>query len=111
MTEITDAQMKAMLATVKPYCACILHATAKRKEPGADLIVREHARRNFQLKAEGILPVVCPISDTTDVRGIGIYVGTVEEIARVMDDDPGVKAGIFTYELHPCQSFPGSTLP
>ena len=28
-----------------------------------------------------------------------------------MDDDPGVRAGTFTYELHVTRSFPGSTLP
>ena len=111
MTEITDIQMKSMMAAAKPYCVCILHATEKRKEPGAEKIVREHARRNFQHKADGVLPVVCPIADDTSIRGIGIYVGTMDEVARLMDEDPSVLAGIFTYELHPCQSFPGSTLP
>ena len=28
-----------------------------------------------------------------------------------MDDDPGVRAGVFEYELHPVRGFPGSTLP
>jgi hypothetical protein len=28
-----------------------------------------------------------------------------------MDEDPGVKAGIFTYEVHPTCSFPGDRLP
>jgi len=28
-----------------------------------------------------------------------------------MDEDPAVKEGIFTYELHPCRSFPGDCLP
>jgi hypothetical protein len=34
-----------------------------------------------------------------------------EETIRIMDDDPGVKAGVFTYEIHPCRSFPGDSLP
>ncbi len=34
-----------------------------------------------------------------------------EEVVRIMDEDPGVKAGIFTYELHPTHSFPGNSLP
>jgi len=25
--------------------------------------------------------------------------------------DPGLQAGIFTYEIHPCRSFPGDSLP
>ena len=28
-----------------------------------------------------------------------------------MDDDPGVLAGVFRYELHPCRGFPGDHLP
>jgi hypothetical protein len=28
-----------------------------------------------------------------------------------MDCDPGVQAGIFTYEIHPIRSFPGDALP
>jgi hypothetical protein len=35
-----------------------------------------------------------------------------EAATRVlMDDDPAVRAGIFTYEIHPVRSFPGDTLP
>jgi hypothetical protein len=36
---------------------------------------------------------------------------TFEEAKRIMDDDPGVKAGVFVFELHPCRSFPGDMLP
>ena len=28
-----------------------------------------------------------------------------------MDADPGVRAGVFTCEVHACRGFPGSTLP
>jgi hypothetical protein len=28
-----------------------------------------------------------------------------------MDGDPGVRAGVFTYEAHSIRGFPGSTLP
>jgi hypothetical protein len=35
----------------------------------------------------------------------------VNETRQIMDGDPGVKAGIFVYEVHPCSSFPVDTLP
>jgi hypothetical protein len=35
----------------------------------------------------------------------------VDEIKKVMDEDPGVKAGVFVYEIHACRSFPGDSLP
>jgi hypothetical protein len=28
-----------------------------------------------------------------------------------MNDDPGVQAGVFTFEVHPCRGFPGDSLP
>ena len=80
-------------------------------KPQTEKIIWEHGRRNFSLREEGKLPIACPISDETDVKGVGIFTTNVEETKRIMDEDPGVKAGIFTYEVHPCRSFPGATLP
>jgi hypothetical protein len=111
MPTITDELMQQMLATAKEYCLCFLKGTPKRNEPGAEKIVREHGRRNFSLRAEGLLSIVCPIADGSDVRGISIFNASMAEVKKIMDDDPGVQAGIFTYELHPCRSFPGDGLP
>lgn len=74
-------------------------------------IVMEHGRRNAAMRVAGLLPVVCPIADGSAVTGIGIFDLSFEDTQRVMDGDPGVRAGLFTYELHPCWSIPGSTLP
>jgi uncharacterized protein YciI len=51
------------------------------------------------LRAEGVLSIVCPISDGSDVAGIGIFKASVEEVKSIMDEDPGVKAGVFVYEI------------
>jgi hypothetical protein len=74
-------------------------------------IIWEHGRRNFALRDEGVLSIVCPIADGSDVSGVGIFNAGVERVRRIMDGDPGVQAGIFTYEVHPCRSFPGDCLP
>jgi hypothetical protein len=42
---------------------------------------------------------------------MGIFKTSVEETRNIMDGDPGVQAGIFVYEIHPCRSFPGDSLP
>jgi hypothetical protein len=63
------------------------------------------------LRAEGILSIVCPFSDDSDISGIGIFNSTIEETKKIMDEDPGVIAGAFIYEIHPCRSFPGDSLP
>ena len=111
MTAITDEFMREMLLTTKLYCIVILKAGPNKHEPGADKIIWEHGRRNFALRAEGVLSIICPVNDGSDVSGVGIFNATVEEVRRIMDEDPGVQAGVFVYELHPCRSFPGDGLP
>jgi hypothetical protein len=111
MSEIGDDYMRQMIASTKPYCVVILHATPKRQKPAVEEIIWEHGRRNFSLRADGVLPIVCPVTDDSDVSGIGIFNATVDEVRTIMDEDPGVQAGLFTYEVHPSRSFPGDCLP
>jgi hypothetical protein len=110
MTTITDEFMKQMLPKAKQYVICILKAGPKRNQPGVEKIIWEHGRRNFQLRQDGILSIVCPVVDESDVRGVGIFNTGLEEVKKIMDEDPGVKTGCFIYELHSCRSFPGDSL-
>ena len=107
---ITDNDMREMLGRAKGYSVVILRGTPKLADPAAQAIVWEHARRNFQLRADGVLRIVCPVGDGSDVSGIGIFDTSVDETRRIMDDDPGVRAGIFTYEVHDTRGFPGDAL-
>jgi hypothetical protein len=111
MKEITDDDMRQMMTMSRDYSAVILRKAPGYNLPGAEKIVWEHGRRNFALRAEGILSIVCPVRDGGEVTGVGIFNGTVDEIRKVMDDDPGVKAGVFVYEIHACRGFPGDRLP
>lgn len=111
MTKITDEFMRQMISTTRQYCIVILKAGPYKHMGGVEKIIWEHGRRNFELRAEGVLPIVCPISDGSDVSGIGIFDAPVEEVKKIMDEDPGVQAGVFVYEIHACRSFPGDSLP
>ena len=111
MTAITDEYMRQMIATTRQYCIVILKVGPKKNEDGSEKIIWEHGRRNFELRAAGVLPIVCPVSDGSDVSGVGIFNAPVEEVKKIMDEDPGVKAGVFVYEIHECRSFPGASLP
>jgi len=111
MTNITDEFMRQMIPKAKNYTIVILRHTSKRDEPGMEKVIWEHGRRNFALREQGLLPIVCPIADGTDVSGVGIFNAGVEETKKIMNDDPGVKSGVFVYETHPCRAFPGSCLP
>lgn len=100
-----------MLTKTETYTLVILKASGNINNPGAEEIIWEHGRRNFSLREEGKLSIVCPVIDGTDVKGVGIFSTGEEETRKIMEDDPAVKAGIFTYEIHPCRSFPGDKLP
>ncbi len=111
MPTITDDFMQQMLSKTKIYSIVILKHGPNRKMDGVEKIIWEHGRRNFSLRADGLLSIVCPISDGSNVSGLGIFNSTIEETKAIMDEDPGVKAGVFIYEVHACRSFPGDSLP
>jgi len=111
MAGISDEDMRQMLGTTRGYTVVILKDGPNRTMAGADGLVWEHGRRNFELRADGRLAIVCPVLDDTEVDGIGIFTTSAEETAQIMDGDPAVAAGVFVYEVHPVRSFPGDALP
>jgi hypothetical protein len=110
MTTITDEFMNQMLATSKAYCIVILNAGPNVSMEGADKIIWEHGRRNFSLQEDGLLSIVCPVPEGNVLQGIAIFNADMDKVREIMDDDPAVKEGIFTYEIHNARSFPGDCL-
>ena len=111
MTTITDEFMRERLAAARTYCFVILREGPNSNQAGVEQIVWEHGRRNFALREDGLLPIVCPVGDDSGISGFGIFNTSLEEARKIMDEDPGVKAGVFVYELHVCRGFPTSSLP
>jgi len=111
MTAITDEYMRQMIGKTKEFTLVILKAGPNRHREGAEKVIWEHARRNFDLRNDGVLSIVCPVADGSDVSGIGIFNAPADRVHEIMDGDPGVQAGIFMYEVYPCRSFPGDRLP
>jgi len=93
----------------KSYSLLILMAGPNFGTEGADEIICEHGRRNFSLRADGVLRIVCPLPDDSEVCGVAIFDAALDETRKLMDEDPGVQAGL-RYELHPCRSFRGDAL-
>ena len=108
--------MKDALSTTRPYTALVLKATARYQLPGPNrppatsAVIWEHAKRNYALHLAGLLRIVCPVADGSGVTGISIFDASPEDVERIMTGDPGVKAGLFTYEIHPTGTFPSSNL-
>jgi hypothetical protein len=108
---VSDDFMREQLTLSRGYALVLLQAGPQYGSEGSERIVWEHARRNFQLRADGPLSIIGPVRDDSPLCGIGIFDGTIEEITDLMNGDPGVQAGIFTFEVHPMRSFPGDALP
>ena len=109
MSDVTDEYMQGELAKAREYAVVFL-------KPGPNIdtadrsLIWEHGRRNFELRAAGIMNIVGPMTDGGEIQGMCLINGTADEAATVMDGDPAVVAGIFTYEIHTMKSFPGDAL-
>ena len=103
--------MGQLLATANPYSVVILKRGPNFGDDAAPGIIWEHGRRNFALRDDGVLAVVLPVTDGSDVCGVAVFAATVDGTVAIMGEDPGVAAGVFTYEVHPCRGFPGDSLP
>jgi hypothetical protein len=109
-TVITDEFIREMMAKTKIYTLVLLKTAPGYHQPGADAIIWEHGRRQFSLRADGVLSIVCPVADDSDLAGANIFDTSAAEAARLMDADPAVQAGVLSYEVHPIRSFPGDSL-
>jgi uncharacterized protein YciI len=109
--EITNDYIQDMLSKAKDYALVLLKPGANANNNDIQETLWEHVRRNFTLREEGSLPIVGPITVESNISGVGIFDTSVEEAADIMNADPAVQAGIFTYEIHPFRSFPGDKLP
>ena len=110
MSVITNEFMMEMLGKTKNYSVVILKKGPNDDIPERQQIIWEHGRRNFELREQGILSIVCPIAEENEIRGIGIFNGDKEKIKEIMDADPGVQKGVFVYEILTVRSFPGDAL-
>lgn len=111
MKAFTDEEMGRLLAATKEYSVVILERGPKFGDESSPGVIWEHGRRNFGLRDDGVLAVVLPVADGSEVCGIAVFAATVDETAAIMAEDPGVASGVFTFEVHPCRGFPGDALP
>src|SRR4051794_30233021 len=96
---VTDEMLERALTEVRPYTIVILKAGPNFETPGPDRgsgvtgIIWEHGKRNFALRASGLMPIVCPVADGSGITGVGVFDAEPEEVERIMSRDPGVQAG------------------
>lgn len=111
LPHISDEVMRQGLASTRSYTVAILRKGPAYDPPRSDSIIREHGRRNFALRAAGLLAIVCPIADGTQMAGVGIFDADQASVEQILLGDPAIQAGVLTYEVHPTRGFPGDCLP
>lgn len=112
--EITDEFIEKARESGKKYCLRLYKAGPNRDQPPeeADKIQLEHLRYLFQLRAEGKIVINGPIIGDPELSGMAIFNTTdKEEVKRLADGDPAVKAGRVVYEVYHWYGLPGDCLP
>ena len=117
LPDVSDEAFTQARETVRAYTAVVLRPgpafrpRGEGRSPEFTATVLAHGKRNYALLLAGLMPIVCPIADGSDVVGLGIFDAGAEDVERIMAADPAVRAGILAYDVHPTWSFPGSALP
>jgi hypothetical protein len=103
--------MQQMLTQTKEYTLILLKSVPDVQKENIRQLLWEHGRRNFQLRAEGIMSIVGPVRQESVVAGFAVFNTDVAKAIEIMKEDPAVKEGIFFFEALPIRSFPGDCLP
>lgn len=83
----------------------------KLSEEASAKIMEGHLANINKFAESGQIVVAGPFGDDTEKRGILIFdVDTQEEAEAILKEDPAVKAGRLTYEIHPWWGAKGTIL-
>lgn len=112
--EITSEFVQNKIKQGKKYCLRLYKAGPDRNQPAdvAEKIQTEHLMYLMHLRSEGKLIINGPVIDDPELKGIGIFNTTdIEEVKRLSDEDPAVRAGRLVYEIYYWFGLPGDYLP
>lgn len=107
---VTDEQIQQVAGSAEPFSLVQLRWTADRHRDGADAIELEHQRRMVGLRADGVIAILCPVLSES-LAGVAVMTVETERAEEIMAEDPCVQAGMMTYEVFACLSFPGDSVP
>lgn len=98
---------------MQKYYMVFLKAGPERKQPEEEAarIQEAHLAHLGQLHADGHISLAGPFADDGDIRGIVVFnTATAEEALTLAGQDPAVKAGRLSIEIHPWWAQKGSSL-
>lgn len=112
LTENICAQNSKNAAdNLKPYFLVLLKRGPNRNQDSvtAANIQKAHLENINRMAAAGKLNVAGPFLDEGELRGIFIFdSGNEDEVKKLVENDPAVKAGRLTYEIHPWMTEKGT---
>lgn len=105
------AQSKNAADNLKPYYMVLLKKGPHRDQDSttAAQIQKGHIEHINKMAADGKLNVAGPFLDDSEIKGIFIFdCSDEQEVKKLCDNDPAVKAGRLTYEIHPWMTQKGT---
>ena len=96
---------------LKPYFFVLLKKGPNRNQDSvtAAKIQKAHLENINRMAAAGKLNVAGPFLDEGDMRGIFIFdSGNEDEVRKLVENDPAIRAGRLTYEIHPWMTEKGT---
>lgn len=108
--------MASRLAQMRPYTLLLLRVGPRylppdSRPPEQAAIIREHGRRNMQLREEGKMALVGPVGGASPIVGLCVFTVPEAEARELMKDDPAVNAGLFLTDYATWYGAPGDGLP
>ena len=107
---VTQEQIRQELAKGKPYIVVLLKKGKKfiTDKAQAEAMRGKHFDHLFQLRAEGKVIVLFGTRENGEIRSIEVFVSTDKpEVERLVNEDPAVQAGHFSFELLQMTGLPG----
>jgi uncharacterized protein YciI len=96
---------------LKPYFFVLLKKGPHRDQDSVTAagIQKAHMENINRMAAAGKLNVAGPFLDDGEMRGIFIFdSGNEDEVKKLVENDPAVKAGRLVYEIHPWMTEKGT---
>jgi uncharacterized protein YciI len=116
--EATQEEIMQSLSKAKMYTFVLLvngpnYEQAEKADKAAmEKVQMEHLKYFFNLKKQGKVPIFGPFTDGAKIHGIFIFNSdNKEDVKKMMDQDPQVKAGYTSYEMYSYFGLPGDNLP
>ena len=107
---VTNDQVEELARSAVPYSLVILRWGPRRGTSDVAPVEAEHQRRMVQLRADGVIAILCPVASDS-VCGVVVMNVTTTEAGTIMREDPCVRGQVMTYDVYQCHGFPGDRLP